>query len=76
MNLHEHIPTAEIEQDIFDTEREIIDMRREAEGFALIGDRMSEFRRLARLDGIKAREEFIAKLKAILQARSSGDKQK
>lgn len=67
---NQDIPTSEMEQDIAATEYEIATMRREAEGFALIGDKMSDFRRRARLDGIKDRETFIAKLKAILEVRA------
>lgn len=64
------IPNAEIEQDIADTEAEIANMTREAEAFALLGDRMSDFRRTARLNGIKERQEFIGKLRQILAARA------
>jgi hypothetical protein len=69
MDGNDHIPTEEIKQDIFDTGREIADMRREEEGYRLIGDRMSLFRADARRSGIREREEFIAKLVALLKAR-------
>ena len=64
-----NIPTAEIEQDILDTQREIEQMEREAAGFRLIGDRMSVFRADARDDGIRRRKDFIEKLRRILDYR-------
>ncbi len=64
-----HIPTSEIEQDIADTEAEIIQMTREAAGYDLIGDRMSRFRADARRSGIRERKEFIDNLRQILEAR-------
>ena len=67
--MHTQIPTAEIEQDIRDTEAEIQTMQREVEGFRLIGDRLSHFKADARQDGIREREAFIAKLKIILSER-------
>lgn len=66
-----HIHTAEIKQDIADTEREIEQMTLEATAFALLGDKMSDFLRRARLGGIKEREAFIEKLKALLDARDA-----
>ena len=68
------IPTAEIEQDIADTEHEIATMRREIEGLRILadtGDRMAYMRYRARKGGIEDRETFIAKLKAILEARAA-----
>jgi hypothetical protein len=67
---NQHIPTPEIERDIADTEREISTMEREAEALDMLGDRMSDIRRRARLHGIEDRKIFIAKLKAILEARN------
>lgn len=66
-----HIPNSEVEQDIIDTEQEIETMRREEQGFRLIGDRMSLFRADARRDEIKAREAFVIKLKRLLKLRES-----
>ena len=67
---NDHIPTEEIKQDILDTEREIIQMRREEEGLRLIGDRMSLFRADARRDGIRKRKEFIDKLNKLIADRN------
>lgn len=64
-----HISTEIIKEDINDTEMEIITMRREVKGFELLGDRMSMFRTDTRRNGIKEREEFIEKLKEILEVR-------
>jgi hypothetical protein len=66
---NEKISTAEIEQDIADTEREIEQMEREVKGLRLIGDRLSHYKADARVDGIRERREFIAKLKKILEGR-------
>ena len=65
-----HISDAEILQDIADTEREIATMQREAEGFAFFNDRWSDMRRQARISGIAEREQFIAKLRELLDARA------
>lgn len=65
----QEIPSDEIRQDIEDTEREIAQMKREVEGLALIGDRMSMFRRASRLTGIQERKIFIQKLQNILAER-------
>lgn len=67
-----NIPTEQVERDIADTEAEIVQMKREVEGFRLIGDRMSLLRAGARVDGIREREEFIEKLQAILSVRRAG----
>ena len=69
-----HIPTAEIEQDILETEREIAQMKQEAKHLATTPDSMREarwdhMRAEARRSGIAGRKEFIAKLKAILERR-------
>ena len=64
-----HIPTNEIERDIRDTKAEIVTMRREIEGFRLLGDRWSDMRARARESGIQEREAFIAKLRSLLAAR-------
>ncbi len=66
---NKHIPTAEIKQDITDTQAEIVVMKREIKGFRLIGDKMSNFRADGKVDGIKRRQKFIEKLQAILEVR-------
>lgn len=66
---NKHIPTAVIEQDIVDTQNEIVVLQREAKGYRLIGDRMSHFRADARESGIKERRDFIKKLEIILETR-------
>lgn len=71
---NDHIPTAEIEQDIADTEHEIAVMQREVVAFEMVPResrdfKMSRFRADARRDGIKKREEFISKLRALLAER-------
>ena len=66
---NEHIPTAEVEQDIGDTQREIVVLEREIKGYRLIGDKMSCFRADARESGIRERRDFIEKLKIILETR-------
>lgn len=66
---NEGIPTSEIEKDIADTQAEITVMKREIEGFRLLGDRWSMMRADSRESGIKEREEFIEKLKIILEVR-------
>lgn len=69
---HEHIPTAEIEQDIADTEREIAQMEQEATWLEATPGRearWNDMRASARRSGIKERQEFIAKLRAILAER-------
>ena len=81
---NQHVPTEEIERDIADTEHEIATMTREVEAFSILaetGDRMANMRAQARRDGIKDREAFIYKLRAILGARnvlssSGGDERK
>jgi excinuclease UvrABC helicase subunit UvrB len=64
-----HIPTEEIERDIADTEYEIETMQREEAGYRLVGDKLSVYRADARRDGIKRRQEFIAKLRELLKSR-------
>ena len=64
-----HISDEEVLQDIIDTQREISRMQREISGLEMIGDRMSHFRADARRSGIRERQEFIAKLEALLKAR-------
>jgi hypothetical protein len=68
------IPTEEVEQDIKDTENEIIVMKREVEAFRMLGDRMSMFKADARVDGIIERERFIEQLKELLEYRKSLEK--
>lgn len=75
MTDHSHISSAEIEQDVADTEREIAVMGKEITAFELIPHesvyfRMANFRASARRDGIKERLAFIAKLRAILESRT------
>ena len=67
---NKHIPTEVIEQDILDTQNEIITMKREIKGYRLIGDRMSIFRVNVRESGIRERKEFIGKLEMILAERA------
>jgi len=69
-----HIPTAEIEQDILETEREIAQMQLEVEHLSATPNHMREarwdhMRAEARRSGIKERQEFIGKLKLILEGR-------
>lgn len=66
---NKHISSSEIKQDIADTQAEVVMMRREEEGYRLIGDKMSVFRADARRLGIKERQKFIKDLKSILQYR-------
>lgn len=78
---NDHIPTVEIEQDIADTEHEIAVMKREVTAFEAVPReskdfRMSRFRADARIDGIRQREDFITKLRAILMQRSEQAKPK
>ena len=68
------IPTAEIQQDIVDTQREILEMEEEAEHLAntplsMKDARWNHMRAEARKSGIKERQEFIEKLKVILEVR-------
>lgn len=66
---HENITTEEMLQDIAETEQEIETMKRELEGFRLIGDRWSLMRADYRVMGIQAREQFLVKVRAILAER-------
>lgn len=66
---NDKIPTDEIKNDIADTLHEITQMKREEQGFRLIGDKMSLFRANARRDGIVERKVFIEKLEGILKER-------
>ena len=75
MNPNDHIPTAEIEQDIADTLAEIATMQREEKGLRIIGDKWSVMRADARKSGIKEREEFVAKLRTILAEREFAEEQ-
>ena len=68
---NKHIPTAEIRQDIIDTENEIMEFKRQEEGYRLIGDKMSIFRADGKRTGIVHRKAFVAKLKIILKERES-----
>lgn len=65
------IPTSEIQTDIIDTQREILDMKRKIEGYRLIGDKLSMFRADAMVSGIAEREKFIEKLQTILEIRKT-----
>lgn len=71
--MNDHISIEEIRQDIYDTEDEIEQMEREIEGYKLIGDRMFLFRADSRRDGIRKRQEFIYKLKGIIQSRLTNE---
>jgi hypothetical protein len=71
MNNNDHVPTEEVKKDIADTEAEISQMKREIEGFTLLGDRWSLMRADARRTGIKEREEFVTRLNKILAERKS-----
>lgn len=69
-----HIPTAEIKQDILDTQAEIEQMEREARHleatpFGMQETRWNHMRAEGRRAGIKERKEFIEKLEAILEIR-------
>jgi chaperonin cofactor prefoldin len=64
-----HIPTAQIEQDISDTEVEIEQLDREMRGYELVGDRLSRFKAEYRRGEIEKRQSFIARLRAILEVR-------
>ena len=71
-----HIPDAEIEQDILDTEREIAQMEREAEHLAatplsMPDARLQHMRADSRRGGIAERKKFVADLKAILWWRAA-----
>lgn len=71
-----HIPTAEIEQDILDTEREIAQMEVEAAHLeqtplSMREARWNHMKASVRRDGIKERREFIARLKGILEFRAT-----
>jgi hypothetical protein len=68
---NQHIPTEEIKQDILDTEHEVVAMKRQIEGLNLIGDKLSLFYARAKESGVKEREDFIASLKIILEAREA-----
>lgn len=65
------IPTETIQKDINDTQREIEQLKREHEGYKLIGDKMSIFKADNRLIQIKERQRFIDKLETILKVRKA-----
>lgn len=67
----DEITTQEIEQDIGETEAEIVIMEREIKGFRLIGERLSHFKADGRVEGIRKRKEFIEKLNGILKERGA-----
>jgi len=64
-----HIPDEVLKQDIADTEEEIADYERKAEGYKLIGDKMSLFKADAYISEIQDRKDFIFKLQSILDYR-------
>lgn len=66
---NDHISTAEMLSDIRETRIEIADLERKAEGYKLLGDRLSSFRADACLSGITERKEFIKKVAALLEER-------
>lgn len=73
-----NIPTVEIERDIRDTELEIADMTKEAEHLeatplSMNTAKMDHYRATARRSGIKERQEFVEKLKLILEYRKHGN---
>lgn len=72
---NEHISTAEIEQDIRDTQQEIFQMERELphlQGLAEVSrDRLADMRARNCADGIKERKAFISKLQRILDHRAN-----
>jgi hypothetical protein len=69
-----HIPSDEIERDIFDTHAEIARMEMEAQylektPLSMPDARLNHMKAQARRTGIKEREEFISKLQRILDLR-------
>jgi hypothetical protein len=72
-----HIPTAEIRQDIADTEREITALRAEIEGHQIIVVRsssphqrkMATFNVDAKKAGVEQRQAFVAFLQRLLEVR-------
>lgn len=71
---NKNIPTAEIKQDIIDTETEIAQMEREAEHLeatpmGMRETRWNHIRASGRRFGIEERKRFIEKLQAILEIR-------
>lgn len=71
---NKHIPTAEIKQDILDTQNEIIQMEKEAEHLeatpmGMRETRWDHIRTSGRRSGIKERKAFIKKLERILEIR-------
>jgi hypothetical protein len=74
MTKHDGIPTAEIEQDILDTEREIAQMEIEAAHsenapMCLSSARLDHMRAAKRRQDIEERKVFIGKLRKILADR-------
>jgi len=72
---NEHISTKEIKQDILDTQREINQMKEEAEHLETTPTGMSDTRfnhmkGQARRSGIESREIFIKRLNTILEIRN------
>lgn len=71
---NEHIPSAEIEKDILETEMEIVKLEREAAHLeqtpiSLASARLDHIRASARRSGIAEREQFVKNLKRILELR-------
>lgn len=71
-----HVPLAEVEQDIRDTESEITEMQRKLphlRGLAEADprDRMVDLRARACADGIAERQEFVRKLRLIIEHRKA-----
>ena len=71
---NKHIPTAEIKQDILDTQNEINQMEIEADHLeatpmGMQETRWNHMRAEGRWAGIKERKEFIKKLEMILEFR-------
>lgn len=68
------IPTEEMEKDILDTEREIVQLEAEIEHLASTplsspDARLNHIKADARRSGVRSRKEFIVKLKSILEYR-------
>lgn len=72
-----HIPTAEVEQDIADTQREIVELKSEIDWLEKTPQSSRDFRlnmikAQVKRDGIQQREKFIGQLEEILRVRRGG----
>ena len=62
--------TEDIENDVAETQSEVINMQKELRGYRLMPrDRMTQMRISSRVSGIKERLEFLEDLEAILEYR-------